>query len=115
MFSQKNRIPKIELNELSAQKGYISGGFFVLKTRENKVGLPRFAVVVSKKVSKLSVKRHLIKRVFVEIVRSKMGSFKNMDFLFILSPESIKTDRKNLEKTTLEFFEKNKLTIFNNL
>ena len=115
MFKQKNRIPKIALNELLAQKKYISSGFFVLKAQENDQEHPRFAVVVSKKVSRLSVKRHLVKRIFVEMIKKHINEFKNADFLFILSPEILKTDRKSLEKTTTDFFESNKLMFFKNL
>jgi ribonuclease P protein component len=99
MFNKKNRIPKESLKDLMSQKNYISCGFFVLKSKENGFDYPRFAIIISKKVSKLSVKRHLIKRVFAHFVLKYLKSLKHADYLFILSPEAIKIDKKELEKS----------------
>lgn len=109
MFSKKNRIPREKLEEIIKQSKSLGGDFFNLKITENEVTLPRFAVVVSKKVTKSSVNRHLLKRRFLSIIRAFFNDFKQNDYVFFLKKESATQDFKTLKNNFARFIEKNSL------
>jgi len=58
---------------------------FVLKTKENSLPFARFAVAVSKKVSKKAVERNLIRRRFFHAIEDSIESFDKQDYIFILN------------------------------
>ncbi|MBN1326000.1 ribonuclease P protein component [Candidatus Falkowbacteria bacterium] len=84
--------------------------FLIIKYKQNSLPYPRFAIVVSTKVSKKATKRNLIKRRISEIVRLNLAKIaKGYDIVVIVSPKII----NNLGKTaTYEEIEKNLLGAF---
>ena len=62
--------------------------YFILKTKDNSLPYSRFAVVVSKKISKKAVERNLIRRRFFHAIEQQINAFKKQDYIFILNSES---------------------------
>lgn len=70
MFPQKNRISKTSFSEIMKNSRVVHGSAFSLRyLKKNDASLPRFAFVVSKKVSKLAVERNKIRRRGFHILR----------------------------------------------
>jgi ribonuclease P protein component len=59
----------------------------VLKYKENQKGFARFAVVVSKKISKKAVERNMYKRRVFAGIREIYGTFQIYDYILILNSE----------------------------
>ena len=81
---------------------------FLIKTFPNQVGFNRFGVVISKKVSKLAVKRNLIKRIILDAAKKFVVSEnKNkIDVLIIISPVMIKMEKTDIIKELEEALKK---------
>lgn len=116
MFSRKNRIPREKLEEIIKQSKSLGGVFFNIKYLENNLDFPRFSVVISKKVCKSSVGRHLLKRRFNSIIRASFevsvkswGVFYNKDYVFFIKKEAINKDFKTIKTSFKSFLEKNSL------
>jgi len=107
MFSKKNRIPRIDIENIIKKGQNLDSGLFYLKFTVNNVEKPRFSVIVSKKVAKSSVKRHLFKRRFINQV--KEHSFKNGDYVFFLKKEAQNKTFKEMKEDFKGFILKNKL------
>jgi len=58
---------------------------FIVKTKENTLTHPRFAVVVSKKISKKAVERNYIRRRFFHAIEDNIVTFDSKDYIFILN------------------------------
>ena len=73
---------------------------FLIKTFSNQLDFNRFGVVISKKVSKLAVKRNLIKRIVLDTTKKFVDSEnKNkIDVLIIISPAMIKMKKTDIIK-----------------
>ncbi len=76
---------------------------FIVIYRENNLNYPRFAFIVSKKVSKRAVDRNRAKRLLKELVRKYFGliSGKGFDIIFIARKSILSKKLQNLEP---EFF-----------
>jgi ribonuclease P protein component len=109
MFSRKNRIPREKLEEIIKQSKSLSSDFFNVKYLENNLHFPRFAVIISKKVCKSSVGRHLLKRRLASIVSGEQKNLPNKDYVFFLKKESTKESFKNLKTSFERFINKNSL------
>ena len=59
--------------------------YFMVKTKENTYTYPRFAVVVSKKISKKAVERNYIRRRFFHAIEDNVATFGSKDYIFILN------------------------------
>jgi len=109
MFKRKNRIPREKLEEIIKQSKALGGDFFNVKISENEASLPRFAVVVSKKVAKSSVGRHLLKRRLFSCIRNNYSTFGNRDYVFFLKKESANLDFRTLLAYFTRFITENSL------
>jgi len=109
MFSRKNRIPREKLEEIIKQSKSLGSVFFNVKFQENNLDFPRFSVIVSKKVCKSSVGRHLLKRRFLSIIRDQFKSFVQKDYVFFLKKEANKENFKDLKTSFKRFLEQNSL------
>lgn len=69
---------------------------FVLKSMNNLIEYPRFAVVVSKKISKKAVERNKIRRRFFHAIEELLPLFKNKDYIFILNSSCSDIQYKDL-------------------
>lgn len=121
MFPKKNRIKTAEINKLLSQKKFVSNELFILKTSENTEKITRFGVIVSKKVSKSAVKRHLIKRRIFNLIKDFSNKnkeefcFLNKDFLIILRPQIKNWSFTELKKYLIEIILKNKFLFLKDL
>ncbi len=61
MLSKQKRISRKEFNQLYSSSKNLRGSFFILKYTKNS-DIFKVSIVVSKKVAKTSVERHVIKR-----------------------------------------------------
>ena len=109
MFSRKNRIPKEKLEEIIKQSKSLGSDFFNIKYIENNLNFSRFSVIVSKKVTKSSVGRHLLKRRLCSIINSEANYFLGKDCVFFLKKEAVKESFKDLKTSFKRFIEKNSL------
>lgn len=116
MFSRKNRIPREKLEEIIKQSKSLGGDFFNIKFSENNLNFPRFSVIVSKKVCKSSVGRHLLKRRLVSVIRANFGNFtsdygvfSNKDYVFFLKKEAVNQNFKEMKASFKSFIDKNSL------
>lgn len=60
---------------------------FLIKRKNNALGYARFAVVVSKKISKKAVQRNYLKRKFFNIIKENLEHIPVADYIFILNSE----------------------------
>jgi len=88
MFPAKKRVPKNNIEEIIKEGQKIYSESFLIKKNKNHLSTNRFAVVVSKKVSKEAVQRNLIKRRFLNAIQY---IFKNND----KKDEDIKRENNN--------------------
>jgi ribonuclease P protein component len=109
MFSRKNRIPKEKLEEITKQSEFLGSDFFNTKYSKNNLNFPRFSIISSKKVCKSSVGRHLLKRRFVSLIKSKIKVFSNKDYVFFIKKEALNKSFKELETNFESFIIKNSL------
>ena len=95
MFPQKQRVPRKLIEEIfkNKTKNFSTVNFFV-KKQENNLTFPRFAVIVSKKIDKSSVKRHTVKRkILNQIKKTNTTSAKD----FVITPKNNLSGTKTTE------------------
>ncbi len=98
MFPVKQRVPREIFKKVMTEGDRYSSGLFLLKRLENGLEYPRFGVIVSKKVAKLAVQRHKIKRAFCNCIRSEIGIFENCDYVFNVNGNVFEYIKENLSK-----------------
>ena len=94
MFSKKQRLRTSEYDEVFNLGKTIKTKFFLLKYKKNTLLFPRFAVVIPKKQSKLSVKRHLYKRMFINFLKKTELVGKSFDSVFIFNKQAFDLKEK---------------------
>ncbi len=62
------------LNVLNSSKGQVKTPDFVIRYASNNLGLNRYSVVTTKKISKLAVARNALKRQIYDLVANIAGS-----------------------------------------
>lgn len=93
---------------LSGRKGYTN--FVRIVFLQSKQAKPRFAVVVSNKVSKLATDRNLMKRRVRSIISELLPRFvRAYDVIVIVQSKSLTASHEQLFKTIDDLFTKNKL------
>lgn len=83
-----------EFEHVFRDRNSVHSGGIVVRRRENHLGLSRFAIVVSKKVSKKAVERNQIRRFLSEAIRNRLSEIHDgWDIVIIVLPGiSIKTE-----------------------
>lgn len=91
MFSRDQRITKKEDFDLVFKKGAVlRSEFFTIRMLKNSLNKRRFAILVSKKISKKAMERNKIKRILREAIKNQMETFPdNCDYVFYIQPASI--------------------------
>lgn len=74
----------------------VKNPLFILKNKENNLNYSRFAVVVSKKISKKAVERNHIRRRFLAGLKEIESKLKPADYIFILNLEAKDIQYKDL-------------------
>lgn len=96
-LNKKNRLKKKRDFEEVFKKGKaVNGSFLFIKYRKNELGIPRFAFVVSAKVSKKAVERNKIRRIISESARTVIKNLDNYDVIVVVAKKIIGADRKNI-------------------
>jgi len=88
MFAKKFSIPKSEFTKIKKNPILFHSSTFsvLLRIRED-LGNPRFAVVISNKVSKLSTHRNRIRRAVRDALRRNWKKVNNdLDMVFLIKP-----------------------------
>ncbi len=82
--------------------------FLFLKVFPNNLGKNRFAIIVSRKISKKAIIRNKIKRRIRVIIKQKLSEIKKgIDLvLVVVSSELVKKDFKEVEKKINKLFQK---------
>jgi ribonuclease P protein component len=106
MFPKTHRVPREIIQKVLFEGEKIQTELFLLRKMENKLKHSRYAVVVSKKVEKLAVKRHYLKRIYKNILTNIYKDKKQdkyLDLVFVLSKKNKEVEktliREELEKT----------------
>lgn len=87
MFPVKQRVPREIFKKVMTEGERFSSGLFLLKRKENGLEYGRFGIVVPKKVAKLAVSRHEIKRWICASIKENLSSFGNFDYIFSALPQ----------------------------
>lgn len=100
MLPKENRLKKEKEFEAVFKGGRtIKGGNIFLRYLANGTGKTKVGFVVSKKVSKLAVKRNKVKRRMREIVRIRKEEIKEgLSIIFIALPSAVNADYGEMEK-----------------
>lgn len=69
---------------------------FLIKKRDNDLKYSRFAVVVSKKISKKAFERNYLKRRFMGALGERGSSLKKADYIFVLNSSAKDVEYKDL-------------------
>jgi ribonuclease P protein component len=85
MFKKIYRLNTSEFKEVFTLGNTTHTPLFLIKTKKNNLTHPRFAIVVSKKISKKAVERNYLKRRFMYKIKDMIGMFLNNDYIFILN------------------------------
>jgi len=106
MFSSKNRLRKKgDINNVFKKGKNVAGDFIFLRLVKNDLGVNRFALVVSCKVSKKSVLRNKAKRQLREAIKNIILEIEQgFDFIIIAKPAIINQKLKDIEKEINEIF-----------
>jgi ribonuclease P protein component len=95
MFSKKQRLNTSLFNEVFNFGKTKNTEMFLLKFKENNLDIPRFAVTISKKKIPSAVKRHFLKRRFMNALKKSELMKTNKDFVFVLNQNIL--DKKENE------------------
>jgi ribonuclease P protein component len=87
MFKKRFRLNTSEFTEVFTFGKATRSPLFVMKTKPSELPYSRFAVVVSKKISKRAVERNYLKRKFIHALKEVSGSLAVADYIFILNSE----------------------------
>jgi ribonuclease P protein component len=87
MFKKTHRLNTSEFKEVFNFGKTINTPLFLIKAKENKLKHSRFAVAVSKKISKKAVERNHLKRRFIHALKEVCNMLPNKDYVFILNSQ----------------------------
>ncbi|MHB9019263.1 MAG: ribonuclease P protein component [Minisyncoccota bacterium] len=98
MLAKKYRLPIQSVLNKSGRT--FRSRSFLIKSFLSSLDFNRFGVVISKKVSKLAVKRNLIKRIVLDLTKNFVNteSKSKSDILIIISPVMIKMEKADIIK-----------------
>lgn len=85
MFKKHFRLKTSEFKEVFDYGKTVKTPLCLIKMKQNKLKYSRFAVVVSKKISKRAVERNHLKRRFMSAVKEVKSNFPIFDYIFILN------------------------------
>jgi len=87
MFKKHLRLNTSEFKEVFNFGKTTRTPLFLVKTKQNNLPFARFAVVVSKKISKSAVQRNHLKRRFIHALQEEVTHFPASDYVFILNSD----------------------------
>lgn len=96
MFSKKQRLNTSLFDEVFNFGKKKNSQYFLIKYKKNSLDFSRFAAVISKKKVSSAVKRHFIKRRFLNALKDSDLKNKGFDIVFILNKDIESLDFENL-------------------
>lgn len=112
MIPKTNRISKGYFEEINKNGKGLSSPFLSIKYLKNNQNISLFATVVSKKVSKISPKRNLIKRRVNSIVNNNKSLIKPGFFVvFYIKPGALDRSFDQIKEETLDLLKKSGLLV----
>jgi ribonuclease P protein component len=112
MIPKKNRISKGFFEEINKNGKGLSSPFLSIKYLKNGQKISLFATVVSKKVSKISPKRNLVKRRVNSVVNNHKNAIKPGFFVvFYIKPGALDRSFDQIKQETLDLLKKSGLLV----
>ncbi len=103
MVTLKNKEIKSILSDKTVKT--VKTRTFIAFYRENSLGFPRFAFIVSKKVSKKAVERNRGKRLLKEAVRKVLPALKNCEYdIILIGKKNIFREKMQTVFSDLKYF-----------
>lgn len=100
-LNKKNRLKKMKDFEVVFRKGKaVKGDFLFARYFGNDLGFPRFAFVVSLKVSKKAVARNRIRRIISNIALKNLKKIPSVDTILIADKKIVKAARDEIVRDT---------------
>ncbi len=96
MFKKRFRLHTSEFKEVFNFGKTTKTPLFLIKSRSNTLAYSRFAVVVSKKISKRAVERNYLKRKFFHALKEHFSTWPIADYVFILNSSAKDIQYKDL-------------------
>lgn len=87
MFKKRFRLNTSEFKEVFNFGKTTKNKLFILKSKKSLKPFSRFAVVVSKKISKRAVERNYLKRKFIHALKERESLLPISDYIFILNSD----------------------------
>jgi ribonuclease P protein component len=111
MLKRKHRLAKSkEISRVYARgRGFFSP-LFTVKVFYEKLEAPKFAVVVSTKVSKRSTARNRLRRIVREYIRLHMDIFRPGNYIVTIKPQAAKLEGPELKNKFSDFIQNNFVT-----
>jgi len=106
MLSKKNRLNRLELEQLKDRKKEIIQGRHLGLIYQKVSGEKKFALIISNKISKKATIRNKIKRLFYKALTKELSDFEGK-FLFLAKKNCLMAKLEDFEKEIEEF--RNKL------
>jgi ribonuclease P protein component len=104
MLSPKSRLAKTtEIAAVNTRGRRFFNQFFIIKALKKPEAVPRFAFVVSTKVSKSAVVRNRLRRVLREATRLNLNHFVSADYVMIVKSRAVGLQNNNLKQEFLSF------------
>ena len=106
MFKTQHRLAKnSEVKQaLSRGRNFFNPNFTLKVLISKEISAPRFAIIVSTKVSKLAVKRNRLKRLVREWVKTKLTGLPMADYVIIAKPAALRLQPLELQRQLLVLF-----------
>lgn len=108
MLPKKNRITKDkEFASIFKRHKQVRNDLFIIRFKKNEFDYPRFAIIISNKVSKKATERNKLKRRISSILFDNLSKFKqNNDILITVLNNSLRVEFTVLENNLLSLLSK---------
>jgi len=109
MISKKFKIPKKNIALILKKGESFDSKLFVVRFWENKVGFPRFRIIVSTKFAKKAVDRNKTRRRIYEILRliiKENSTLRPLDIVLIPKKQILSKEYKEISQMTEELVTK---------
>jgi ribonuclease P protein component len=100
MFPKNHRVPRERIKQVLFEGCKIQTELFLLRKLKNNNSSNRFAIVVSKKVARLAVKRQCIKRRLRNSISESFADKQNnnFDIIFIVNKKINQSDSQKIKE-----------------
>ena len=106
MFRKKERITTERFKEILEMNRSAHSDLIYAKYGENNLNFSRFSVVVPKKVAKLAVARHLVKRRINTYLKKYSEQFPNRDYLIFAKDSLVLKSSKEVDLAVQDLIKK---------